>query len=146
MVTTLYRMEGEPAMGDGKSGTFIDVPEYVWYTDAVEWTAAYEIVMGYGDGTFGPDDKISREQLAAMLYRYAEYKDYDVSVSEDTDLQAYADASAVSEYAVTAMQWAMENGIITGRTADTLNPKDTATRAELATILMRFTETFTAEE
>ena len=96
------------------------------------------IVTGYGDGTFGPEDSITREQLAAILYRYASYKGYDVTIS--ADLSSYTDADSVSAYAVDAMSWANAEGLITGVTATTLNPTGTATRAQVATILMRFVE------
>ncbi len=144
-VATLYRLEGQPGMGGGKSGTFIDVPESVWYTDAVEWAAAQEIVMGYGDGTFGPEDEISREQLAAMLYRYAGHRGYDVSAPEEPGDTPFTDASDISGYAVPAMRWAVERGILTGRAADALAPRQTATRAELAAVLMRFDTGFVVE-
>jgi hypothetical protein len=137
-VTTLYQIEGKPMMGNGKSGTFIDVPEYMWYTDAVEWSASEELVMGYGDVTFGQDNEITREQLVTILYRYALYKGHDVSVPEGMKLSDFIDASDISKYAVSAMQWAVANGIFIGRTTDVLNPKDAATRAELATVLIRF--------
>lgn len=142
--TALYRLEGKPGMGNGKSGTFVDVPESVWYTDAVEWTAAREVAMGYGNGSFGPDDGISREQLVTMLYRYAEYKGWNVSVPEGTDVSVFTDASDISGYAASAVQWAAADGILTGRAAGALAPRQTATRAELAAVLARFATQFSA--
>ena len=96
------------------------------------------MVNGISDSSFAPETAITREQLATILYRYAQLKGYDVSVSGD--LSGYADASQISEYAITAMQWANENDLITGNTATTLNPQGNVTRAEVATILMRFIE------
>lgn len=145
-VTTLYRMEGEPVMGNGKSGTFIDVPEYMWYTDPVEWGASKEIVKGLGDATFGPDDETTREQLVTMLYRYAQHKGYDVSAPEGAHvLPSFTDASDIGEYALLAMQWAVAEGIVAGRAVGALHPKDTASRAELAAILMRFDTKYAAQ-
>ena len=129
-VTMIYRMEGQPPMGGGKSGTFSDVPEYAWYTDVVEWAAAFGIAAGYGDGSFGPGDELSREQLAAMLYRYALYKGRDVSIGEDTNILSYDDAFDIGEYAISAIHWAVGSAIITGRTDSTINPLDGASRTE----------------
>ena len=96
-------------------------------------------MTGYGDGLFGPEDTITREQMAAILYRYAQYKGYDVTTG-GMALNEYTDASEISEYAVTAVQWANEQGLITGSTSTTLEPQGNAIRAEAATILMRFCE------
>ena len=135
IVTILHRLENQPASG---SSTFTDVPANQWYTNAVAWAAANGIVDGYGDGRFGPNDTITREQMAAILYRYAQFKGYDVS--NTGNLSGYTDAAQVSEWARTAMGWANAQGLITGNTATTLNPTGSATRAEVATILMRFVE------
>ncbi|RHV41536.1 S-layer homology domain-containing protein [Butyricicoccus sp. OM04-18BH] len=97
------------------------------------------MVTGYGNGKFGPNDVVTREQLAAILYRYAQYKKYDVSVGEDTNILSYADAQSVSAYAIPAMQWACGAGIVNGANGK-LNPQNNATRAEVAAILMRFCE------
>ena len=104
------------------------------------WAAENGIVGGYGGGLFGPEDNITREQLAAILYRYAQAKGYDVSVGEDTNILSYADALDVSEWAIPAMQWACGSGVIEGVTEATLVPGGTATRAQVATMLMRFCE------
>ena len=109
-----------------------------YYTDAVNWAAANSIVNGVSETSFAPDDPITREQMAAILYRYAQFKGYDLTA--DNDLSAYADASQISAYAAAAMRWANAEGLITGVTSTTLNPKGDATRAEVATILMRFAE------
>ena len=135
IVTILYRLENQPAAG---SSSFTDVPAGQWYTNAVAWAAANGIVGGYGDGRFGPNDTITREQMAAILYRYAQFKGYDVS--NTGNLSGYTDAAQVSEWARSAMGWANAQGLITGNTATTLNPTGSATRAEVATILMRFVE------
>jgi|GEM_PF-4471555 len=138
IVTTLYRLAGEPA-ANGKT-VFDDVAADSWYAKAVAWAAANGIAMGYGDGRFGPDDRITREQFAAIMYRYASLKGYDTSVGQDTNILSYDDAFAVSRWAMEAMQWACGAGLISGRTATTLAPGGEATRAEAAAILMRFVE------
>ena len=135
IVTMLYRLENEPAAA---ASSFTDVPAGQWYTDAVAWAASNAIVGGYGNGLFGPNDAITREQMAAILYRYAQFKGYDVS--SVGDLSRYTDAGQVSAWAQSAMGWANAQGLITGNTATTLNPTASATRAEVATILMRFVE------
>ena len=132
----LYNLEDAPASGDS---AFTDVADGAWFADAVDWAAFQGIVSGYGNGAFGPNDPITREQLTVMLYRYAQLKGYDVRVGEDTNILSYTDAQAISEYAVSAMQWACGAGIIKG-TGDgsMLSPLGDATRAEVATMLMRF--------
>lgn len=135
IVTMLYRLEGEPS---ADASAFTDVAADAWYADAVGWAAANGVVNGVSETAFAPDDPITREQMAAILYRYAAWKDYDVSASQD--LSVYSDASQISAYAQMAMQWTNAEGLITGNTATTLNPQGEATRAEVATILMRFCE------
>ena len=137
LVQILYNKEGRPAV-TGESA-FDDVAGDAWYADAVIWAAANGVVDGYGNGKFGPNDPITREQLAAILYRYAQAKGYDVSVGEDTNILSYTDALEISEYAIPAMQWACGAGVING-TGDgsTLTPQGNATRAQIATMLMRF--------
>ena len=135
IVTILYRLEGEPSVS---GNDFSDVVSGQYYADPVAWAAKNGIVTGYGDGTFGPENSITREQLAAILYRYADYKGYDVT--KTADLSGYTDAASVSSYAKDAMAWANAEGLITGVTSTVLNPKGTATRAQVATILMRFCE------
>ena len=135
IVTILYRLEGEP---DAAASNFTDVASNMYYADAINWAAANGIVNGVSETSFAPDNQITREQMAAILYRYAQFKGYDVSASNS--LTNYTDASQISEYATTAMQWANAEGLITGRTSTTLAPQGTATRAEVATILMRFCE------
>ena len=135
LVQILYNLENRPAVS-GES-VFSDVAHSAWYADAVNWAAANGIVEGFGNGQYGPEDDITREQLAAILYRYAQYKNYDVSVGEDTNILSYSDAPEVSEYAVPAMQWACGAGILEGY-GDVLDPTGNATRAQAATMLMRF--------
>ena len=137
IVTMLHRLEGEP--GVNYLLPFTDVAEGLWYTEAVRWAASEGIVNGVSDTAYAPDNAITREQMAAILYRYAQYKGYDTAVG-GMSLAEYTDADQISSYATTAMQWANENGLITGRTDTTLVPQGTATRAEVATILMRFCE------
>ena len=136
VVTILYRLDGEPAVT--KDIPFADVPAGQWYSNAINWAAANGIVDGYGNGKFGPDDTITREQMAAILYRYASYKGY--SVSDLANLTGYTDAASVSEWAATAMRWAVAEGLIEGTSATTLSPSGDSTRAQVATILMRFCE------
>lgn len=115
------------------------MPDDQWYASAITWAAANNIVGGYGNGLFGPDDPITREQLAAILYRYAQCKGYDTTVS--ADLSRYSDLDQLSAWAQEAMTWANDKGIISGTSAVTLDPKGSATRAQSATMLMRFCET-----
>lgn len=136
IVTVLWRMAEEPVINYAM--TFDDVPEGLWYSEAVRWAAGEGIVTGYDDTRFGPNDAVTREQLAAMLYRYAVNQGRDVSVGEDTNILSYADAFSVSEYAVSALQWACGEGIVTGRDDGTLSPQDSALRSEFAAMLMRF--------
>ena len=131
----IYNMEGQPATSG--SSVFTDVADGAWYADAVTWAASQGIVGGYGNGLFGPEDNITREQLASILYRYAQSKGYDTSVGENTNILSYTDALEISEYAIPAMQWACGAGIIQGN-GGYLDPQGNATRAEIATMLMRF--------
>ena len=133
----LYNLEDKPAVS---GSAFDDVAAGAWYADAINWAAGQEIVNGYGNGTFGPTDPITREQTAAILWRYAQWKGYDVSVGEDTNILSYQDASEISEWAVPAMQWACGAGLIQGKTGGILDPKGAATRAQVAQILQNFCE------
>ena len=138
VVTILYRMEVEPE-AVRTFNTFSDVSRSDWYGEAVEWAAANGIVNGYSDGRFGPNDPITREQLAAILYRYASFKGFDVSKADTTSLAGYPDAAKVSGYAVPAVQWAVGKGLING-VSGKLAPQSTATRAQVAAIIHRFLE------
>ncbi|MBE6032183.1 MAG: S-layer homology domain-containing protein, partial [Clostridiales bacterium] len=137
IVTILWRMDGEPVYGQGKSGTFVDVPEYQWYTEAVEWAAANGIVTGYANGKFGAEDNITREQLAAILFRYAQYAGLEALTMEE-NLEAFPDADSISSYAIPALNWAVGQGLISGMGDGSLDPAGEATRAQAATILMRY--------
>lgn len=136
LVTVLWRLEGEPVVNYLMQ--FTDVEAESYYQEAVRWASAEGIVNGVTDTEFAPHKNITREQIATIMHRYAQYKGYDVSVGEDTNILSYDDASDVSEYAISAIQYAVGSGLITGKTDSTLNPKDNATRAEIATILKRF--------
>ncbi|MDL2273420.1 S-layer homology domain-containing protein [Oscillospiraceae bacterium OttesenSCG-928-G22] len=141
LVTVLWRMEGEPVFDDILMyANFADVVQGLYYEKAVGWAVKNEIVGGYGEGFFGPDDNVTREQFATILYRYAKYKGIDVSVGEDTNILSYNDALNVSEYAVAALQWACGEGIITGKPGGLLDPQGSATRAEAAAMLRRYLE------
>ena len=136
VVTIIYRLAGSP----GVSGTsdFTDVPAGAWYADAVTWAAKRGIVEGMTATTFDPNDAVTREELAAMLYRYAKHKGYDTSAAENTNILSYNDAGSISEYAFEALQWACGEGIINGTGAGSLEPGGSATRAQLAAMLYRF--------
>lgn len=133
LVTLFWRMEGEPAAVS--SASFEDVSAGSWYADAVNWANGEGIVTGFSDTEFGPQSAITREQIAVLLYRYEQYKGNDVSAR--ADLSGYSDYAQISSYAQDAMSWANAEGLMTGRMASTLDPKGTATRAEIATLLVR---------
>lgn len=134
IVTILYRLEGSPAVTG--TNAFADVPAGQWYTDAVNWAAANQIVKGTSATTFAPNDSITREQMAAILYRYAQYKGYDVT--KKADLSGYSDNGQVSAYAKDALAWANAAKLINGVTNTTLAPQGNATRAQVSAILHRF--------
>ena len=138
MATILWRMEGSPAP-KGKN-SFTDVEAGKWYADAITWTAENGIFAGYGKDKFGPDDPITREQLAAIFYRYADYKGYDLTVKGNPD--TCKDADKITDYAKTAMQWAVGSGLVKGKSGNLLDPQGTATRAEIAAMLHRFIEKY----
>lgn len=138
LVVVLHRLEGTPP--PAKSSEFADVAADEWYTAGITWAAERAIVNGVEDTKFAPDAQITREQIAAIMHRYAVYKGYDVSVGESTNILSYDDVDKVSEYAIAPVQWAVGSGLVKGKTASTLNPEDNATRAEIAVILHRFIE------
>ena len=138
MATILWRMEGSPAP-KGKN-SFTDVEAGKWYADAITWTAENSIFAGYGKDKFGPDDPITREQLAAIFYRYADYKGYDLTVKGNLD--KFKDADKITDYAKTAMGWAVGSGLVKGKSGNLLDPQGTATRAEIAAMLHRFIEKY----
>ena len=137
IVTVLYRMEGSPEVS-GRTG-FKDVKEGSYYEKAVKWAAENNIVNGYSDEIFGCDDDITREQMAALLYRYASYKGISGSALSE-DINRFSDSADISAYAVPAMQWAVANGIITDIGNGTLDPRGEALRSQIAAILHRFHE------
>ena len=138
MATILWRMEGSP-VPKGKN-SFTDVEAGKWYADAITWTTENGIFAGYGKDKFCPDDPITREQLAAIFYRYTDYKGYDLTVKGDLD--KFKDADKITDYAKTAMQWAVGSGLVKGKSGNLLDPQGTATRAEIAAMLHRFIEKY----
>ena len=132
MAQVLYNLEKGTAPA---TGSFTDVAAGAWYADAVNWAAANGIVGGYGNGKFGPEDSITREQMALILYNYANFKGYDMTAT--TDLTSFSDDEKVSDWAEYAMKWAVAEGLINGSN-NALNPLGTASRAEVAQILMNF--------
>lgn len=135
-ITVLYRLEGSPEVeGDMPFG---DVHESDYFYDAVLWGYQSGVVKGISETEYSPDTPILREQITAMMFRYANYKEYDVSEGEDTNILSYADYDKISEYAIESMQYAVGIGLINGKTESTLAPADYATRAEIAAIITRF--------
>ena len=142
MVTLLWRLDGEPVVNYLMD--FGDVAEGLWYSEAVRWAASEDVVNGVGDGSnYAPTATITREQMAVMLYRYAQYKGYDVSGA--ADLSGYADVDSVSDWADQAVAWAVDAGLIGGVGGSRLKPGGSASRAEIATLLMRFCQTYPAQ-
>lgn len=137
LVQILYNMEGKPK---GTAANFSDVQADAWYAEAVGWAASNKVVTGYADGTFRPNAAVTREQAAAILYRYAQSKDIDVSVGENTNILSYVDVQQASEYAIPALQWAVGAGVLNGKNGSRLAPTGTATRAEIAAIMQRWCE------
>lgn len=135
IVTILWRLEGEPAVA--AAVPFTDVPQAQWYTTAVAWAYENKIVNGISDTIYDPTAPVTRQQMAAILYRYAQYKGYDVTAS--ADLGTYADAADVHGYAADAMKWACGAGLINGM-GGALEPTGSAIRCQTAAILMRFLE------
>ena len=135
IVTILYRMEGEPA--SDYAMTFEDVAAGTWYTDAVRWAASVGIVEGYSETEFGPNDPVTRQQLATILWRYAKFLDMDVS-TDGTVLPSFVDRDEIASWAGEAVSWACSRGIIQGKPGNCLEPNGCATRAEAATMLVRF--------
>ena len=135
MVTVLYRMAGSPEVT--AENPFTDVPADTWYTDAVIWASENDITAGTSDTTFSPTNSLTREQLATFFYRFADFENPD-PIEITGDLTGFTDAGQVASYATDAMKWAIGEGLISGTTETTLSPKATATRAQVATILMRY--------
>lgn len=137
LVQILYNLEGKPK---GTAAHFSDVQADAWYAEAVGWAASNKVVTGYADGTFRPNAAVTREQAAAILYRYAQSKGIDVSVGENTNILSYVDVQQASEYAIPALQWAVGAGVLNGKNGGRLAPTGTATRAEIAAIMQRWCE------
>ena len=133
----LYNLEERPE-APGAAG-FTDVAAGAWYADAVNWAAARGIVKGYDTGAFGPEDSVTREQLAAILYRYAQAKGYDTTQG-GMAVREFSDSASISDWAQTAMSWAVNAQVLSGKGNGVLDPQGTATRAEVAQMLMNFGE------
>ena len=134
VATILFRLNGSKKAD--KTSAFQDLGSATWYTDAVQWANENGVVTGYNATTFGPNDNVTREQLAVMLYRYAKLTN--IKMAAAADMSIYKDAKDVSSFAQEAMAWAVGAGIITGRSGTELAPKGDASRAEVATMLVRF--------
>ena len=146
LVTILWRLEGNPA--PVSAADFSDIADGAWYSGAIRWAADSGVVKGYDNGRFGPNDAVTREQMAAILYRYAQHKGYDVSAGNDTNILSFNDALTISGYSIPAMQWACGSGMVHGiaqKGGMLLAPRDTTTRAQTATLLMRFQIAFAKE-
>ena len=146
LAAILWRLEGNPV--PVSAADFSDIADGAWYAGAVRWAADSGVVRGYADGRFRPNDAVTREQMAALLYRFAGYKGYDVGIGGDTDILRFVDGAAVGGYAVPAMRWACGSGLMTGAQRDggmALAPRDTTTRAQTATLLTRFQSAFAKE-
>ena len=141
VVNALWRLSGCPDAAD--TDQFSDVSAEKHYMDAIRWADANGIAYGYGNGTFGPEDTVTREQIVSVLWRYAKYKGYDVSVGENTNILSYDDAFEISEYAIPTMQWACGSGVLTGQSSAegmVLDPAGNITRAQLSVVLVRFAQ------
>ena len=139
IVTMLYRMEGSPSL-KRSSSKFTDVKDSAYYKNAVSWASSNKIVTGYGASKFGPNDNITREQMAAILKSYAAYKKYNVSAS--ARISQFRDFGRVSNYAFESVEWAVGEQLIGGKGNGLLDPRGKATRAEVASIFQRFLEKF----
>lgn len=136
LVTVLYRLDGEPSVET--EAAFNDVPSGQWYSKAVAWANANGIVKGYTENTFGTNDAVTRQDMVTILYRYLQYKN--ITPEGAKSIEAFADAGDVSSYAVDAVQWAYGTGLVKGTSETSLSPKVKTTRAQVATIILRYTE------
>ena len=139
IVTILWRLSGSPQVDYLMDYSDVDLTAY--YGEAIRWATSEGIAGGYGGGLFGPDDPITREQLAVMLWRFAQHTGYDTTQG-GMAIREYADYNQISDFALEAMNWAVSAGIINGTSATTLSPNGSATRAQVAVILMRFCEQY----
>ncbi|NCB74870.1 MAG: S-layer homology domain-containing protein [Clostridia bacterium] len=135
-VTVLYRLENKPEIPSGSP--FDDVQSGAWYADAVTWAYNHNIVLGFDTDTFAPNEPVSREEMAAIMYRYASYKGYDVSAT--STLSAYSDVASISDWALSPMKWSVAKELIVGMSSDKLEPQASSTRAQVAVVFMRFIE------
>ena len=135
-VTILYRAEGSPAVN--KSIPFGDLEHGFYYENAVIWAQQNKIINGVTETEFAPNQSITREQIAAIMFRFAEYKGYDITAGENVQIANYDDFGSINDYAISAVKYAIGSGLMKGRTDRTINPRDNATRAEIATIIRRF--------
>lgn len=140
LVTVLYRCEGKPNIDD--KIIFSDVDRNMYFSDAVNWAYTNGIANGISDKEFAPERYITRQEIATIFYRYAVYKKYNIQFDSNCDLNIYTDAVKIAEYAEDAVIYAVNSGLLTGKTARTINPCDLSTRAEIATVLMRFNEMY----
>ena len=137
LVTLLYRLEGCPDQSDYNS-RFTDVAKDMWYTDAISWAKRFNIVNGVTKTEFAPDNIITREQLATIMYRYAGYRSKLALAGKNTTIDTYVDVNRVSDYAKEAICYSVATGIMNGKTEYTFCPSDPVTRAEAATVIIRF--------
>ncbi|MEG1870043.1 MAG: S-layer homology domain-containing protein, partial [Oscillospiraceae bacterium] len=135
--TMLARYEGVD-LSKYENSKFVDVDEDEYYSKAITWVCENEIATGINANVFAPDEEITREQLVTMMYRYAKFKGQDVTSGEDTNILSYDDSFDISSYAIPAMQWALTEDIIKGRTETTVNPIDNITRAETAQVILNY--------
>lgn len=137
-VTVLYRLAGEPSVS--ANSKFTDVVSNSWYEDAVIWGTTNGVVKGIGGNKFDPNTSVSREQMAAFMYRYASYKGLDTTIDSNSAVSSFNDSMRVSDWAFEAAEWSVEKGLIVGMGNNKLEPQGTATRVQVATILMRYAE------
>jgi len=143
VVVVLWRLSGSPKVHRSMGQSFCDVPIGNYAYDAVRWASAYGIVSGYSDGSFGYRDAVTREQLVTILFRYAKsYAGEEVSLYDGTNILGYTDVLQISRGMTQPFQWAIGAGIVSGASSTTLNPKGTATRAQVAAILSRYCNKF----
>jgi hypothetical protein len=137
-IAALWNIEKSPVANFAMS--FKDIDAEAQYTEAIRWAAAVKIVNGYSESSFAPNDILTREQLATILWRYAKYKNTDISVGENTNILSYDDASDVSEYAIPAFRWSCGSGVLSGNTASTLAPKNAVSASQLEETLLRYSQ------
>ena len=140
LVTVLYRNEGEPPVTN--KNKFKDIDKNSYYSDAVIWGYENKIANGISEENFAPERYITRQEIATIFYRYAEYKNYDNKFKNTSDLHIYTDESEIANYARDAICYAVNKGLLNGKSETTINPADVSTRAETATMLMRFIEMY----